>query len=129
MNDFEDVPVCQLSFGDARKLGIALSFFGPSKLLILDEPTALLDPVACRCVQQMILEYKGEKTFILSTHILSEAEFLCDFISILVNGSIYTVGTPQYLTEKFGNEYRIDIDLEDTSKSCSEKIDNFFVEN
>ena len=129
LNDFEDVPVCQLSFGDARKLGIALSFFGPSKLLLLDEPTASLDPVACRCVQQMILEYKGEKTFILSTHILSEAEFLCDFISILVNGSIYTVGTPQYLTEKFGNEYRIDIDLDDTSKSCSEKVDNFFVEN
>lgn len=48
----------------------------------------------------MILEHKGEKTFILCTHLLSEAEFLCDVITIMVNGNIYTVGTPQYLSEK-----------------------------
>lgn len=129
LNDFEDVPVRQLSVGDARKLAIALSFYGPSKILILDEPTASLDPVACRCVQQMILEYKGQKTFILCTHVLSEAEFLCDFISILVNGSIYTVGSPQYLSEKFGKEYRIDIELDDTSKASLNKVKEFFDSN
>lgn len=129
LNDLEDVPVCELSLGDARKLGIALSFFGPSKILILDEPTASLDPVACRCVQQMILEYKGEKTFILCTHLLSEAEFLCDMISIMLNGNIYTVGTPQYLSEKFGNEYRIEIELNNSKKSCLEKVKSFFNSN
>lgn len=126
LNDLEDIPISELSFGDARKLGIALSFFGPSRILILDEPTASLDPVACRCVQQLILEYKGEKTFILCTHLLSEAEFLCDVISIMVNGGIYTVGTPQYLSEKFGNDYRIDIQLKESKKRCSEKVREFF---
>ncbi|KAK8853977.1 hypothetical protein M9Y10_016526 [Tritrichomonas musculus] len=126
LNDFEDVPVRELSIGDARKLGIALSFFGPSKLLILDEPTASLDPIACRCVQQMILEHKGEKTYMLCTHILSEAEFLCDVISIMVRGSIYTIGSPQYLSEKYGKDYRIDINLDDATKECHNKVRNFF---
>ena len=74
LDDFDDVPVRELSLGDSRKLVVALSFFGPSKLLILDEPTASLDPVACRCVQELILEHKGEKTFILGTHILNIKE-------------------------------------------------------
>ena len=48
LNYFEDVPVNELSIRDARKHGISLSFFRPSKILILDEPTESLDPVACR---------------------------------------------------------------------------------
>ena len=129
LNDFKDIPIRELSIGDVRKFTIALSFFGPSKLLLLDEPTAFLDPVACRCVQEMILEHKGEKTFMLCTHILSEAELLCDIISIMVRGNVYTVGTPQYLTQKFGTEYKIDIMLDDDSLKSSKKIDEFFNKN
>ncbi|KAK8888303.1 hypothetical protein M9Y10_039369 [Tritrichomonas musculus] len=126
LDDFGDVPVRELSLGDTRKLGVALSFFGPSKLLILDEPTASLDPVACRCVQEMILEHKGDKTFVLCTHILSEAEFMCDEISIMVKGNIYTIGSPQYLTEKSGKEYRIDIKHDNALKECRRKVEAFF---
>ena len=124
--DFQDIPIRELSGGDVRKLAIAISFFGPSKLLLLDEPTAFLDPVACRCVQEMILEHKREKTFMLCTHILNEAELLCDIISIMVRGNVYTVGTPQYLTQKFGTEYKIDIMLDDATEESSSKIDSFF---
>ena len=74
----------------------------------------------------MILEHKGEKTFMLCTHILSEAELLCDIISIMVRGNVYTVGTPQYLTQKFGTEYKIDIMLDDASDDSQMKINNFF---
>ncbi|KAK8838685.1 hypothetical protein M9Y10_032723 [Tritrichomonas musculus] len=126
LTEFQDVPIRELSVGDVRKFAIALSFFGPSKLLLLDEPTAFLDPVACRCVQDMILEHKGEKTFMLCTHILSEAELLCDIISIMVKGNVYTIGTPQYLTHKFGTEYKIDIMLNDASEQSSQRIDCFF---
>ena len=126
LTDFQDIPIRELSGGDVRKFAIALSFFGPSKLLLLDEPTAFLDPVACRCVQEMILEHKGEKTFMLCTHILSEAELLCDIISIMVRGNVYTVGTPQYLTQKFGTEYKIDIMLDDASENSQKKMDSFF---
>ena len=129
LDDFDNVPVKELSLGDARELGVALSFFGPSKLLILDEPTASLDPIAFRCVQQMILEHKGEKTFMMCPHILSEAEFMCDEISIMVRGNIFTIGSPQYLTEKFGKEYRIDIELDDASIECHRIVRDFFIYN
>ncbi|KAK8841576.1 hypothetical protein M9Y10_027201 [Tritrichomonas musculus] len=126
MKDIQDIPIRELSGGDARKLAIALSFFGPAKLVLLDEPTAFLDPVGCRCVQEMVLTHKREKTFMLCTHILNEAEFLCDIISIMVRGNVYSVGTPQYLTQKFGTEYKIDIMLNDASEESSTKIDQFF---
>ncbi|KAK8898164.1 hypothetical protein M9Y10_000435 [Tritrichomonas musculus] len=127
--DFQNIPIRELSAGDVRKLAIAISFFGPSKLLLLDEPTAFLDPVACHCVQELILEHKGEKTFMLCTHILNEAELLCDVISIMVRGNVYTVGTPQYLTQKFGTEYKIDIMLTDASEESDNKLDLFFNRN
>lgn len=66
------------------------------------------------------------RTFMLCTHILNEAEFLCDIISIMVRGNVYTVGTPQYLTQKFGTEYKIDIMLDDASPESCSKIDRFF---
>jgi ABC-type multidrug transport system ATPase subunit len=74
----------------------------------------------------MILEYKGDKTFILCTHLLSEAELLCDMISIMIKGCVYTVGPPGYLSDKFGTEYRVDVILEDDSEQTSEKCDDFF---
>ena len=52
----------------------------------------------------MILSNKGSKTFMLFTHLLSEAEELCDIISIMVKGNVFTVGTPQFLTSNFGTE-------------------------
>ena len=123
-----DKPIRDLSAGDVRKLAIALTFFGPSKIVLLDEPTASLDPVACKCVHEMILANKSKKTFMLCTHLLSEAEELCDNISIMVKGNVFTVGTPQYLTKKFGTEYKIDVMLKDDSEEIEKKCDTFFSE-
>lgn len=123
-----DKPIKELSGGDARKLAIALSFFGPSKIVLLDEPTANLDPVACKCVHQMILNNKGSKTFMLCTHLLSEAEELCDLISIMVKGNVFTIGTPQFLTKKFGTEYKIDIKM-NVDRVDSEDLCNQFFSN
>lgn len=94
LNDFKDLPIRELSEGDARKLAIALSFLGKASIILLDEPTATLDPVSRKQIHEMILYYKGQKTFMLCTHLLSEAEFLCDTISIMIKGNVYTVGSP-----------------------------------
>lgn len=123
-----DKQIRDLSQGDVRKLAIALSFYGPAEIILLDEPTASLDPVARHDVQEMILANKGSKTFMLCTHLLSEAEFLCDMISIMVKGCVYTVGTPQMLTEKFGKDFKIDLMLKDESDAVSSKCDKFFRE-
>ena len=126
---FKDQPIRELSGGDVRKLSIALSFYGPSSIVLLDEPTASLDPVARHHVHEIILSYKGTKTFMLCTHLLSEAEFLCDIISIMIKGCVYTCGTPQYLTQKFGKDYKIDVLLKSDSPDEAVKINNFFTNN
>lgn len=125
---FADKPVRELSGGNMRKLAIALSFFSPAKIILLDEPTSSLDPVARRCVHELILSARGTKTFMLCTHLLSEAESLCDVITIMIKGCIYTFGSPQYLSQKFGTELKIDIMLDDDSEESYAKCDNFFAE-
>lgn len=126
LEELGDKPIRELSGGDIRKLAIALSFLGPAKIILLDEPTASLDPVARHHVHDMILEYKGTKTFMLCTHLLSEAENLCDTISIMIKGTVYTVGSPEYLTHKFGTEYKVDVMLKDDLEETERKCDNFF---
>jgi ABC-type multidrug transport system ATPase subunit len=121
-----DKPLRELSGGDVRKLAIAMCFLGPAKIVLLDEPTASLDPVARKRVHEMILEFKGEVTFMLCTHLLSEAESLCDLISIMIKGCVYTVGTPQYLSTKFGTEYKVDVMLDDESEATGLACDEFF---
>jgi len=126
LDSIKDTPVRELSGGDARKLAIALSFLGPAKIILLDEPTASLDPVARHHVHEMISSYRGQKTFMLCTHLLSEAESLCDMISIMVKGCVYTCGSPQYLSQKFGTEYKIDVALTDDHPDSFQKVDTFF---
>jgi ABC-type multidrug transport system ATPase subunit len=129
MTHFADTPLQELSGGDQRKVAIALSFFGTAKIILLDEPTASLDPVARHNVHEMILSYKGQKTFMLCTHLLSEAEFLCDMISIMVKGCVYTCGTSEYLTHKFGTDYKIDVMVADEREETEQSVTNFFREN
>ena len=109
-----------------RKLAIALAFFSPANRILLDEPTSSLDPVARHCVHELILSYRGKKTFMLCTHLLNEAEMLCDVITIMIKGCVYTFGTPQYLSQKFGTEYKVDVMLDDDSDESYEKCDAFF---
>ena len=124
-HDIKDIPIRDLSEGDCRKMAIALSFLGPAKIILLDEPTATLDSSSRLHVYELIKRYKGRKTFMLCTHLLGEAEALCDKLSIMVKGSVYTVGTPQYLSSKFGTEFKIDVMLQDETKACGDKCTNF----
>ena len=126
LESFKDIPIRELSEGDVRKLSIALSFLGRAKIILLDEPTATLDPVSMTQVHEMMLYYKGKKTFMLCTHLLSEAEALCDMISIMIKGHVYTCGSPQYLSSKFGTDYKIDLMIKDSSDKEAEKVDEFF---
>jgi ABC-type multidrug transport system ATPase subunit len=75
----------------------------------------------------MILAAKGTKTFMLCTHLLSEAEFLCDVISIMAKGCLYTVRWPQMVAQTFGKDFKIDLMLEDEGE-CAAKLDKFFQE-
>lgn len=101
-----------LSIGQRRRVQVAREFMHDMKLLFLDEPTVGLDPSARR----KLLDYLKNKvktglTIFYTTHILSEAEYLCDEIAIIDKGKILTVDTPEALKNRFGKEKTIKIHL------------------
>ena len=101
-----------LSIGQRRRVQVAREFMHDMELLFLDEPTVGLDPEARR----KLLDYLKNKvktglTIFYTTHILSEAEYLCDEIAIIDKGKILTVDSPDALKNKFGKEKTIKIHL------------------
>uniref|UniRef100_A0A3B4X2X6 ABC transporter domain-containing protein n=1 Tax=Seriola lalandi dorsalis TaxID=1841481 RepID=A0A3B4X2X6_SERLL len=86
-----------LSGGMQRKLSVALAFVGGSKVVILDEPTAGVDPYARRGIWDLLLNYRQGRTIILSTHHMDEADILGDRIAIISHGKLCCVGSSTVL--------------------------------
>ena len=83
-----------LSHGNKQKVGLVQAFMHEPKILILDEPTLGLDPLIQRELQKMIQEYIHQgNTVILSSHVLTEVESICDRIALINQGRIVRVGT------------------------------------
>ena len=88
------------SKGMLQRVGVAQAILHDPKLVILDEPMSGLDPLGRREVRDIILELKREgKTVMFSTHILSDAEMLCDRIGVIVGGKLRGVGAPGQIVD------------------------------
>jgi ABC-2 type transport system ATP-binding protein len=86
------------SKGMLQRIGVAQAILHDPKVVILDEPMSGLDPVGRREVRDVILELKqAGKTVLFSTHILSDAEMLCDRVGVIVGGKLQGVGAPSEL--------------------------------
>jgi ABC-2 type transport system ATP-binding protein len=81
-------PIRELSKGYRQRVGIAQSILHLPRVLILDEPTAGLDPTQVIEIRKLIKELTVTSTILLSTHILSEVEAICDRVIVLVNGKV-----------------------------------------
>ncbi len=106
----------ELSIGQRRRVQVAREFMHDMDLLFLDEPTVGLDPSARR----MLLDYvkshvQGGLTVFFTTHIMEEAEYLCDEIAIINKGKIIATDTPSGLKEKHGGVKVIEIKLKEAS--------------
>jgi Cu-processing system ATP-binding protein len=89
-----DKKLRNLSGGTAQKVNIVITFMFDAPLIILDEPTTGLDPVALISLKQLIQQKKNEgKTILISTHIMSLVEEISDEIVFLLDGKIYFQGT------------------------------------
>ncbi|MBU5591625.1 ABC transporter ATP-binding protein [Clostridium sp. MSJ-4] len=91
-----------LSGGQKQRLSIIIALLPDPKIIFLDELTTGLDPKSRRMIWNIILkEKKKNKTIVLSTHFMDEAEFLSDRIAILVEGKLQVVGTLEEIFEKY----------------------------
>lgn len=101
-----------LSIGQRRRVQVAREFMHEMDLLFLDEPTVGLDPSARRKLLDF-LKKKAKKglTIFYTTHVLTEAEYLCDKIAVIDKGKILAVDTPDELKNTFGQEKTIKIHL------------------
>lgn len=91
--------VAKYSKGMAQRIGFAQAMIHDPDLLILDEPTASLDPVGRKEFRDVLLDLKQRgKTVFISSHILSEVETVCDRVAILQNGELKRIGTLQELS-------------------------------
>lgn len=87
IRDFKTVRICDLSTGMKQKTSLAISLINDPKLIIFDEPTNGLDISTTKMVEDYLLDLKKEgKTIILSTHIFSLVEKLCDRVGIIIDG-------------------------------------------
>ncbi len=107
--DVEHRIIGQLSKGYRQRVGLADALVADPPLLILDEPTAGLDPNQIRQVRTLIGELAKNKTVLLSTHILPEVEAICDRVLILSKGKLVSEGKPESLRDEIAGKETIKI--------------------
>ncbi len=122
--DERNKPVGSYSKGMKQKVALARALVHEPELLILDEPTANLDPESARNIRDLILNLKKEgRTILFNTHNLDEAQRVCDRIGVLKT-TLRAVDTPENLREKYGNEKLILVKLESVTDKIVETLNS-----
>ena len=115
LNSVMHKTIGELSKGFKQRVGLAHALMNDPEILVLDEPTSGLDPNQIVEIREIIRKIGREKTIILSTHILSEAEATCDRIAIIHQGKIVADGSTQSIKQSAGRERTIYITLDNTN--------------
>src|SRR5580692_1497342 len=97
----------QLSKGYRQRVGLADALVHEPDLIILDEPTIGLDPHQIRSVRQLIKSLAGKHTVLISTHILPEAEMMCNRMLIMYDGKVLASDTPENLQQRMASRSQI----------------------
>jgi ABC-2 type transport system ATP-binding protein len=108
-------PIAELSKGYKQRVGLAHAMLDDPEILVLDEPTSGLDPNQIVDIREIIKTIGREKTIILSTHILSEAEATCDRVVIIDKGKIIADGDMASLTAQGSNSQTIHLSLQNAA--------------
>ncbi|KAK3023524.1 hypothetical protein RJ639_044790 [Escallonia herrerae] len=126
-------PSFALSGGNKRKLSVAVAMIGNPSIVILDEPSTGMDPIAKRFMWEVISHLstrRGKTAVILTTHSMNEAQALCTRIGIMVAGRLKCIGSPQHLKSRFGNHLELEVkptevssaDLKNLCRSIQERL-------
>ncbi len=112
LNSVMHQPVSELSKGYKQRVGLAHAMMNDPEILVLDEPTSGLDPNQIVEIREIIKRIGKEKTIIISTHILSEAEATCDRIVIISNGKIVADGETESLKQSISGHTLMNISVQ-----------------
>ncbi|XP_044750000.1 phospholipid-transporting ATPase ABCA1-like isoform X2 [Coccinella septempunctata] len=110
LEDKANAKSSELSGGMKRKLCVGIALCGNSKVIMLDEPTAGMDPSARRFIWEFLQEQKKGRTILLTTHFMDEADLLGDRIAIMSGGELKCCGSSFFLKKKYGAGYHLVID-------------------
>jgi ATP-binding cassette subfamily A (ABC1) protein 3 len=111
---FENKKAGTLSGGNKRKLSVAIAMLGSPPLVLLDEPSSGMDPVAKRFMWAKIAEISAVQkcSVILTTHSMEEVEALCSRVCIMVGGRIRGLGSSQHLKSRYGQGFQLETSQE-----------------
>ncbi len=113
LEEKKDAWVGKLSGGQKQRLAVACALVGDPELLFLDEPTTGLDPQSRRELWDIIREQRSrERTTLLTTHYMDEAQRLCDRVAVIDHGEVIALGSPSELIEQIGGQHVIEFDLQ-----------------
>jgi ABC-2 type transport system ATP-binding protein len=110
LHDKADLRYASLSTGQKQRLALALAFVSQPEVVVLDEPTASLDPAARRELHALIAAQRAAgRTIVFTTHYLDEARSLCDRVALMAAGRLVAVDTPANLIARSGVPLRLGI--------------------
>jgi len=114
-------PIGELSKGYKQRVGLAHAMMSDPEILVFDEPTSGLDPNQIIEIREIIKQIGKEKTIVLSTHILSEAEATCDRVVIISQGKIVADGTMERLKQSASGDYLIHLSLKNAEREAVQR--------
>ncbi|XP_069511180.1 ATP-binding cassette sub-family A member 9-like [Ambystoma mexicanum] len=116
ITNIQDTRAANLSGGQKRKLTLGIALLRNPKILLLDEPTAGLDPCSRHHVWTLLKERKADRVTLFSTQFMDEADILADRKAVISRGSLKCVGTSMFLKRKWGIGYHLRMHV---TESCN----------
>ena len=130
LGDYADQKVGTFSGGMLRRVGLAQTLLGDPDVIILDEPTAGLDPIERIRLRNLLSEIAQNRTVIIATHIVPDIEYIANKVVLLFDGQVKTSGTPETLIQEInGKVWSVRADLQTAEDYVKRyQISNIFSE-
>ena len=124
ITEMKDRLIRNLSKGYRQRVGIAQALIGDPEVIILDEPTVGLDPAQIIEIRELIRELGQDHTIVLSSHILSEVQAVCDSIMIISQGKLVASDTAENLTTLFAGKTTLKLEIKGTKDQAAAVLEH-----